>query len=175
MGGGHRMIDKHYVMYDDIVRVPLLVRWPGVTRPGSRSDAFVLNMTDLAMTLLRKLDPATPQIHDARALQPLLDGSPPPADWRDAVVSTYNGQQFGLYTQRMLRDRRWKYIWNLTDVDELYDLQEDPAELVNRVDDPALRPMLATMRQRLWHELESWGDYPPKSQWLRAQLLEGRK
>ena len=175
MGGGHRMIDKHYVMYDDIVRVPLVVRWPGVTPAGARSDAFVLNMTDLAMTLLRMLDPAAPEIHDARALQPLLDGAPPPADWRDAVVSTYNGQQFGLYTQRMLRDRRWKYVWNLTDVDELYDMQEDPAELVNRIDDPALRPMLATMRERLWHELESWGDYPPKSPWLRAQLLEGRK
>jgi len=51
-------------------------------------------------------------------------------DWRQGVLSTYNGQQLGLYTQRMIRNHQFKYIWSTTDVDGLYNLKKDPAELL---------------------------------------------
>ena len=50
---------------------------------------------------------------------------------RQDIFSMYHGNQFGLYSQRMVRDRRWKYIWNATAEDELYDLETDPGELYN--------------------------------------------
>jgi len=49
--GSHGMIDKHYVMYDDVVRVPLIIHWPGATSPGGVCDAFINHAPDLAATL----------------------------------------------------------------------------------------------------------------------------
>ena len=72
-------------------------------------------------------------------------------DWRTEAVATYNGQQFGLYTQRMIRNRRWKYIWNTTDMDELYDLKEkDPHELCNMIDRKEYMPVIEELRKRLY-------------------------
>jgi len=99
-------------------------------------------------TLLDAAGGEPPEHMQGRSLTPLLQGEPVP-DWRREVVSTYNGQQFGLYTQRMLRTEGWKYVWNTTDVDELYDLNADPDELVNRIYDPELQPTVNAFRHRL--------------------------
>ncbi|MBD2867283.1 sulfatase-like hydrolase/transferase [Paenibacillus arenilitoris] len=178
--GSHRMMDKHYVMYDDVVRVPLVVRLPaaaGRCPRGVASDAFVYNFLDLPPTLLELLglhscDPGNLQ---GRSLLPLLADGAAPEDWRDAVVSSYNGQQFGLYTQRMIRESRWKYVWNTTDIDELYDLQEDPAELVNRIGSPDLAATLAELRLRLHGQLTADGDPLAGNEWTRRQLLGNAK
>ena len=65
-------------------------------------------------------------------------------------------------------------MWNLTDVDELYDLESDPGEKENRVSDPSLRELLADLRRRLWDDLAAHGDPFTGSAWLRHQLLDGR-
>lgn len=175
MCGSHRMMDKHYVLYDDIVRVPLAIRWPGGIQAGTRSDAFVYNCLDLAPTILDILELPSAGVFHGRSLRPILQGSTPP-DWRQQVVSTYNGQQFGLYVQRMLRDESWKYIWNPTDVDELYDLSGDPHELDNRIHDPSCRSIIADMRKRLVEELTAVDDgMVTRSKWMRDQLLSGNK
>ena len=93
---------------------------------------------------------------------------------RREIVCTSNGQQFGLFTARAFRTERWKYVWNLTDVDELYDLEADPGEKENRVSDPALSDLLSDLRRRLWDDLSSHGDPFTKSAWLRHQLLDGK-
>ncbi|QOR70661.1 sulfatase-like hydrolase/transferase [Ruania alkalisoli] len=177
MCGSHRMIDKHHVMYDDVVRVPLVLSWPGTVPAGEINDAFVHNTLDLATLLYRVLgDDGTPT-HGAPLVEP--DGG----RWhvnealsaRDHVVSTYNGQQFGLYVQRMIRDRRWKYIWNPTDVDELYDLHSDPDELDNRIGDSSASAVLAGLRRQLYDDLLADGDRTVDNDWVRTQLLDGRK
>jgi ribosomal protein L6P/L9E len=100
---------------------------------------------------------------DARSLRPLLVGERPD-DWPDSVVAEYHGDEFGLYTQRMVRSARYKYIFNTPDIDELYDLRDDPAELLNLVDHPDYAPVRRELRERLieWmHEtadpLRKWG------------------
>ena len=176
MCGAHRMIDKHNVMYDDIVHVPLLMRWPDRLPAGMAADAFVQNTLDIGPTLLEAAGLAAggenPDglICDGRSLFPLFGGGAP-ADWRDCAVSTYNGQQFGLYTQRMIRDREWKYVWNTADTDELYNLREDPGELKNRVRDARCAETLKSMRRRLHDVLVREGDGLLKHYWLRDQLL----
>jgi arylsulfatase A-like enzyme len=52
MCGSHGMIDKHFIMYDDVVRVPLLVRWPGRVPAGRRCEEFVSSEIDLARTFV---------------------------------------------------------------------------------------------------------------------------
>lgn len=171
--GSHRMMDKHYVMYDDVVRVPLVMRGPGVAA-GQRCQAFVSNALDLAATLWDVAGLPVPASVQGRSLRPLLRGETP-ADWRQEIVATYNGAQFGLFAQRMLRDRAWKYIWNPTDVDELYDLRADPWELANRCGDPACANLLAEQRARLYRQLVAQGDPLVANEWTRGQLLEGHK
>lgn len=175
MCGSHRMMDKHYVMYDDVVRVPLIVRWPGVTEPGAVREELVYSALDLAPTLTEVSGADPSPLFTGRSLIPLLPRPGDPADERQEIVSTYNGHQFGLYTQRMLRTRRWKYIWNATDVDELYDLDTDPHELVNRIEDMSASTALQELREQLYRILVAEGDRIVDNPWLADQFRSGRK
>ena len=169
--GGHGMIDKHYEMYEDVTHVPLLLRWPGVIEPGRRCDDFVIHALDLAATL-----PSLAGVgfaSEGRSLAPLMRGQTPP-DWRRYAFSTHNGAQFGAYTMRMIRDKRYKYVWNPTDTDELYDLQSDPWEVDNRIASADCAEVLARLRQALAAELQAHGDKLVNN-WTLRQLAEGRK
>ncbi len=163
--GSHRMMDKHYVMYEEIVRVPLVVAWPGHVAGGVTCDDFVVHYLDLGPTLLELAGLDAQGI----SLAPQVEGREPAAR-RDCVFSTYSGQQFGLYSQRMIRDRRWKLVWNATDVDELYDLQGDPAELRNLAVEPAHTDVVRQYRRRLWETFASLGDGLVSNKWMRRQL-----
>jgi arylsulfatase A-like enzyme len=174
MCGGHRMVDKHYILYDDVVKVPLAIKWPGVIKEGAVCDKFVYNCLDLPPTILEMLGLESKEFFHGRSMLPLLKEESA-ADWRNEVVSTYNGQQFGLYTQRMIRNSRWKYIWNTTDVDELYDLEKDPGELNNLIHEEGCSEILAELRKKLYEELIRVQDGLVKTGSLRVQLLEGRK
>ena len=174
MCGSHRMIDKHYVLYDDVAKVPLAVRWPGVISPGRIRDEFVCHFLDIPPTLLEFLGKDIPGFFAGRSLVPLLRGEKA-ADWRTEAVSTYNGQQFGLYTQRMIRNHDWKYIWNTTDIDELYDLKKDPHELYNRIGQEENQWIVKELRRKLYETLLQEGDGLVKSQWMKNQLLNNKK
>ncbi|MCU1534697.1 MAG: sulfatase [Glaciihabitans sp.] len=178
MGGAHGMMDKHYVMYDDVVRVPLIMRWPGHIRAGSASDSFTYNTLDLPPTIASMVGVQGPaEAHGANLFDAGEDELTPAdavAD-REFVVSSYNGQQFGLFSQRMIRTRTWKYVWNLTDTDELYDLQADPGEIVNRIADENVTTILASLRLQLLQQLTTDHDSLVGNAWMRHQLESGRK
>ena len=170
MCGSHQMLDKHYVLYDDICRVPLMVRYPGTT--PRVCDRFVSNCLDLPFSFREWLGLEHSEAEHGRNL-PLSaeeDGAA-----RERIVSTSNGQQFGLYTTRMVRNDRYKYVWNLTDVDELYDLKQDPGEKRNLIAEESQQTRIAQMRRDLYGELEAIGDRFVGSEWIDRQLLEGKK
>lgn len=154
--GSHGMIDKHYMMYDDVVRVPMIMRWPGKIPAGGACDAFVSHELDLATTICSAAGVPVPDAFQGVDLLPVLAGVG--STGREDIFSQYFGCQFGLYSTRMVRDRRWKFVWNTTAQDELYDLQNDPAELNNLIDDPDVRDELARLRGRVIHWCESIGD-----------------
>lgn len=167
--GAHRMIDKLHVLYDDVLRVPLILHWPGGLQGGGVCDAFTTSVIDLAATLCDCAGAPrmnTPACLAANNLLDLADGRL--AAPEDIYACAY-GNQFGLYSQRMVRDHRWKYIWNPMDKDELYDLNCDPGELNNMVDQSAVRAELARLRHRLLSWLDSTGD-PLLSPWNRGIL-----
>lgn len=170
--GSHGMIDKHYVMYDEEVHVPLVIKWKGVTKPGSQCNKFVINGLDLSATI--------PELAGFRFMQSkgtsmveLLKGRQP-EEWREFAFSNYNGQQFGLYVQRMIRNNDWKYIWNSTDIDELYNLRTDPWEMKNLISEFEYKDTLKYLRHELYKSLKNRKD--PIINWTGGvQLLEGKK
>ena len=175
--GGHGMIDKHHVMYDDVVRVPLIMRLPRDSRAGSPDpvagrtcDAFVSHALDLAVTLCEVAQVPVPETFQGRSLLPLLEGQG--EGEREDIFATYHGSQFGLYSSRMVRDRRWKYVWNATAEDELYELERDPGEIVNLAGDASSRQVLERLRHRLLTWMEETEDIL-LNEWTRRQLLEG--
>lgn len=172
--GDRRMIDKHYIMYDEVVRVPLVIRYPKLVRAGSSCDAMVTNMLDLVPTILELADLPVPENLHAVSLMPYLLGKAHPNP-RQYALTTYNGQQFGLYTHRMIRDQKWKYVWNLSDTDELYDMENDPHELINLAHDPSCAERIRQMRLDMLRELDAVEDCTVKSLWLREQLMYNRK
>ena len=170
--GGHGMIDKHFVMYDDVVRVPLVARWPGQVAPGQTCPAFVSSALDLAYTFCEVGGAAAPAGFMGQSLLPLLRGQA--GSSRPDIFSTYHGSQFGLYSQRMVRDERWKYVWNPTAEDELYDLVADPGEITNLAGRSGHAAELQQLRGRLIAWMEATDDKLLNS-WTRQQLAEGRK
>ncbi len=174
MCGGHGMIDKHYVMYDELVRVPLLVRWPGVVAAGRSCNHFVAHGLDLAATFCELAGVDQPKSFGGESLLPVLREQEPPGQQRADIFASYYGNQFGLYSQRMVRDQRWKYVWNATAEDELYDLTGDPGEITNLAAQSAYASELARLRLRLVYWMEQTQD-PILNPWIRQQLIEGNK
>lgn len=151
--GAHRLHDKGPAMYEDIYRIPGIVRVPdGV--PGLRSDALV-SLIDMSATVLdlAGLDPGSAV--DGASLLPLLRGED--AGWREDLVAEFHGHHFP-YPQRMLVTERYKVVVNPDSVNELYDLQTDPDELHNAYDDPALRGIRDDLLGRLYRRLRDRGD-----------------
>lgn len=170
MCGSHHMLDKHYIMYDDVVRVPFIMRWDSHFKPHTCTD-FVHNFLDLHSTMLELAGAEPCSVTDGLSLSKQLNGTDV---GRDHAISTYNGQQFGLYNQRMIRNIRYKYIWNLTDVDEFYDLEADPYELKNRIYAPEHKDVLSEMRKQLYEDLKKCEDRIV-SRGMERQLLMGCK
>ncbi|MBC7257013.1 MAG: sulfatase-like hydrolase/transferase, partial [Chloroflexi bacterium] len=125
--GAHRLADKGPMMYDDIYRIPLVARWPGVTQPGTRCHAMVTLM-DLMPTFLEIAGASIPSHVAGRSLVPLLRGEMPA--WPEEVYLQFHGHHFP-YPQRGIRTRTHKLVVNPPDVNELYDLTVDPYELHN--------------------------------------------
>jgi uncharacterized sulfatase len=98
-------------LYDAGIRVPLLVSWPGVVRPGARSDAMV-QWIDLWPTLIDAALGKVPAGLDGRSFLPVLRGET--AAHRDVIFTTHsNDGRMNVYPIRSIRTRDWKLIWNL--------------------------------------------------------------
>jgi arylsulfatase A-like enzyme len=147
--GAHGLFHLGVPAFDQTYRVPLLVRWPaGIRQPGRRIDAFT-RLLDLGPTLLELAGaPPLESVH-GRSLAPFLRGDPEPADWPQEFYGEFLGHE-NLYTQRQIRTREYKYVWNAFDFDELYDLRADPQETRNLNEDPAYEPVRRDLVGRLW-------------------------
>jgi len=147
--GEHGWFDKRW-MYEESLRSPLIVRWPGVVEPGSENDDLVQNL-DFAQTFLDLAGLAVPEWMQGRSLVPLLEGETP-GDWRDAIYYHYYEFPGAHSVQRHygVRTDRYKLIhYYLIDEWELFDLEADPDELRSVWADPAYADVRSGMEARL--------------------------
>ncbi|GAA3526207.1 sulfatase-like hydrolase/transferase [Amycolatopsis ultiminotia] len=151
--GAHRLHDKGPAMYDEIYRIPALLRIPGAPRQQAR-DEFVTLM-DFTATILDLAGLPTGDAADGTSLRPLAEGETP--QWPDSVLAEFHGHHFP-YPQRMLRTGTHKLVVNPESVNELYDLRADPHELVNRIDDPQLAGLRRELMTELHRQLRDRGD-----------------
>ena len=170
MCGSHQMLDKHYVLFEDNTRIPMCVKAPGYAH--YQTDSFIAGCLDITYTLHELMGLEKPEVLHGKRL-PLCGAED--AEPRKYITSTSNGQQFGLFTNRMIRGDRYKYVWNLTDIDEFYDLETDPGEKVNLIGEAAHAETIAEMRKALYYQLKEYDDPFATRSWVTAQLLEGRK
>ena len=155
--GDHGWYDKRW-MYEESLRTPLLVRWPGVTEPGSVDQHLVQNI-DLAPTFLDAAGVEVPQDMHGTSLVPLLRGQLPP--WRDSIYYRYYefpgvhavAQHVGVRTARhKLIHFHQRGDW------ELFDLERDPDELTSVYGDPAYARVQADLERELWRLQQHFGD-----------------
>jgi choline-sulfatase len=111
---------------------------------------------DLAYTYIAAAGAKPLPFQDGDPLQPLFANPAGPA-WRDQILCAYYGGEF-LYTQRIAITDRFKYVFNGFDIDECYDLANDPEEMTNLVSTGELAPQVDDMRARLYELMNKFDD-----------------
>ena len=147
--GDHGWYDKRW-MYEESLKMPLIIKWPGVTKPGSTNTNLVQNL-DYAQTFLEIAGAKQPDDMQGRSLVPLLKGEKF-GGWRDAIYYHYYEypsvhmvpRQNGVRTDRYKLMRFYQF-----DEWEFYDLKTDPDERTNLYGDPAHADTIAMMKKKL--------------------------
>ena len=144
---GEHWWNSKFSEYEESLRVPLVLSYPVRAPEPAVRDEMVANV-DLAPTLAALAGIAVPPDRDGSDVSHLLDG--PGASREDLLIRNFDGYIVPPWVG--VRDRRFKYV-SLAAAggvrEELYDLQSDPAELVNLVTSPAHAGELDRLRQRL--------------------------
>jgi arylsulfatase A-like enzyme len=148
--GDNGMYDKRF-MYEPSLKMPFLIRWPGVIKPGSTQDQMIIN-TDFAATFMDVAGVKVPGDMQGRSIVPLLKGERP-RDWRTSMYYRYyhdpgdhnTAAHYGVRTLTHKLIHYWK-----KDQWELFDLTKDPQELRNIYNDPANKDLVAKLKTELY-------------------------
>jgi arylsulfatase A-like enzyme len=168
--GEHGLFDKRF-MYEESLRMPLLVRWPSVIAARSTSDAMVLNV-DFAPTFLEAAGVPVPADMQGRSAVPVWRGQTP-ADWRTSMYYRYYHDPGDHDTRAHygVRTTRHKLIHYWTrDQWELFDLAADPDEMHNLYGQPGTEALTAGLRAELTRLKAELGD---DDQFARTQPPNG--
>ncbi|MEM7147470.1 MAG: sulfatase-like hydrolase/transferase [Verrucomicrobiota bacterium] len=163
--GEHGMYDKRF-MYEEALRMPFLVRWPGVVKAGSKSDGMILNL-DFPSTMLEIAGGDHLPEAQGESFLPLLEGTVP-KDWRTSMYYRYYRSHFQTEPHWGIRTMTHKLIYfNGIDQWEMYDLREDPSEMTNLYNEPlqaetvaALKKELVRLQAHYQDDPDDIGDHP---------------
>jgi choline-sulfatase len=165
MAGEHGMWNK-VTLLESSIRVPLIVSWPGHYPQGARIDTPV-SLVDLYPTFLEiagvSLPP--PLTVDGHSLVPLLEGRP--QDFAGSeVFCEFEGEGWN-HPRACIRVGEYKYVYNHTADERLYDLEADPYEMTDLATDPRYLSILLQMRARLFRD---WDPAGVEKRVLAAQV-----
>ncbi|MCA9194694.1 MAG: sulfatase-like hydrolase/transferase [Planctomycetales bacterium] len=148
--GEHGWYDKRW-MFEESLKMPFLVRWPGVLQPGVTSQALIQNI-DYGPTFLDLAGLQIPAEMQGRSIVPVLkNAGQAPSDWRDAIYYAYyeNAAVHNVPVHDGVRTDRYKLMyfprgrqWNL------FDLEQDPQEMRSLHDDPQYAPIMTALQKR---------------------------
>ncbi len=158
--GEHGWFDKRW-MYEESLRTPFVMRYPGVIKPGTFIDKFAINI-DWAPTILDIAGAKVPQDMQGVSLLPLLNSNGKNTAWRNEVYYHYYeyprphrvSPHFGIRTDRykLICFYGEKKAW------ELFDLQKDPRELNNLYDKTENAKTIAQLKERLLRQIKKYND-----------------
>jgi len=148
--GDHGWFDKRF-MYEESLRMPLLVRYPQEVKAGSINNDIVLNL-DFGETFLDFAGVPTPPDMQGRSLRKILQGKTP-RDWRKSMYYHYYEYPAVHSVKRHygIRTKRYKLIHFYNDIDEweLYDLKKDPKEMKNIYNEPVNSRLITELKAEL--------------------------
>ena len=158
--GEHGWYDKRF-MYEESLRMPLMLRYPKEVKPGRVSDAMVLNL-DFAPTFLDYAEVRAPAEMQGESFRAIARGEKP-GDWRTSMYYHYYEYPQGWHNVKRhygVRTQRYKLIHFYYDIDawELYDLEKDPHELNNVYGDPGYAAIVKQLHTELERLRKKYGD-----------------
>ena len=160
--GEHGWFDKRF-MYEESHRMPLVIKYPGRVAPGTVNSDMVMNL-DFAPTFLDYAGIPVPEEMQGKSMRPVLEGNTAEGEFREAVYYHYFEYPAVHMVKRHygVRTSRYKLIHFYYDVDEweLYDLEEDPAEMNNIYGDPGTEELIEGLKEKLYELKEAYGDTP---------------
>jgi N-acetylglucosamine-6-sulfatase len=184
MLGEHDYIDKRW-MFDESMRSPLIMHCPKVIPTGARTSAIIENI-DLAPTLMDFAGVATPAEVQGRSFRALCETGVEPADWKQEAYYRYwmHVAHHDVPAHLGIRTKKFKltYYYGMDFRDrgkprtppgwELYDLENDPRELTNVIDDPSYADTVVQLKQRLSDKRAAIGDNGSASAEVEAVIQE---
>ena len=156
--GDHGWYDKRW-MYEESLKMPLIIKWPGNTKGGSVNENLVQNL-DYAETFLEMAGAKVPDDMQGKSLVPLLRGEEV-SDWRKSIY--YHFYEYPSVhmcpKHNGVRNERYK-LFHVYEFDEweFYDLEKDPDEITNVYNDPEYQDEVSTMKAELEKLRTAYGD-----------------
>jgi arylsulfatase A-like enzyme len=171
--GDHGLFDKRF-MYEESLRMPFVVRWPGHIKAGSVQDAMAIN-ADFAPTFMEMAGLKEPADMQGKSLVPVMEGNVP-ADWRTAMYYRYyhdpgdhnTRAHYGIRTE----DHKLIYFWK-KDQWELYDLKKDPNELHNIYGDADQKDVIEKLKAQMYELKKELKDEDQFADHIPAQSVDG--
>lgn len=160
------LFDKDSMMTEETMSIPLAISWPGVTDKSDSCDRLVSNM-DIVPSILELAGVEMPKDMDGESFAGLLLN--PHGAFREELMAQHFGHINHHKIQRVLYYKNYKYVAHLDDSDELYDLQKDPFEQLNLIDDPAHEATLQDLKMRLGKKMAEHDDLSNESLQLLKQ------
>ena len=157
--GEHGWYDKRW-MFEESLKMPLIVRWPGVIKAGVKNKNLVQNI-DYAPTFLQAAGADIPSDIQGRSMVPIMKN--PNASWRDAIYYHYyeHGGEHNVPRHEGVRDNRYKLInFYSNDGLNLFDLEKDPNEMFNVAQNPEYYNVLQELKNKLQLARKQY-DLPP--------------
>jgi arylsulfatase A-like enzyme len=168
--GDHGLFAKGIPCFRGAYNIPIVMRWPnGISNPGRQEKSFV-SLADIAPTLLEVAGVQVERDFAGQSLLPFMHDSTP-LNWREAVFTQCNGIEL-YFTQRSVRASGFKLTFNGFDQDELYDLRNDPHEMVNQADNPKYADIKKDLYRRLWQFAYQNDDHFAQNPYITVALAE---
>ena len=170
--GDHTFLDKR-LAYESSMRVPMIIRYPKMITKNSIVEEQCLNI-DLAPTILELAGAEKPSYMQGESMVKLISGKKDKS-WRKSMLFEYYVDDAWPYAgpnQVAVRTNKYKLIDNFLedDIDELYDLVNDPGEMKNLINDDDYNSIEKELRNESKKLQKQYKYNPDRDWWLRTQL-----
>ncbi len=168
--GDHGWFDKRF-MYEESLRMPLIIRYPAMISEGSISDEIVLNI-DFMPTMIDFAGLEAPREAQGKSIRKICLGESPD-NWRDAIYYHYSAypawhmvdKHYGIRTDRY----KLFHFYGYSDEWEFFDLKEDPEEMNNLISSREHQPLITELKKKLYEEMKRYEDEKPVPKMIKKE------